>query len=158
MSTAELDLKPIKFTFTQTELGVWKTFDHADGTKFRQFTSHAQLMGRPLVCVAAGLDPETGKMVIADGWVAIGQRAQGVVAVGQFVNGGVAIGQFATGRIFALGQFVVAPFAIGQLSIGLAVIGQSGIAGTGIFQMGITVYGGMGQFVVDLSRWIPPIW
>lgn len=153
MSAAEfeLPLKSPKYELMKTSAGIWKKYVHADNQRFWRFSSHAQLLGRPLVELAAGRDPETGSMAIADGWIAIGQRARGVIAIGQFVNGYVAVGQFATGRIAAVGQFAVAPLALGQMSIGLAALGQLGFGAVGVFQIG-AVFWGFGQSVCDLSR------
>ena len=158
MSTAEVSAKSPKYEIVRTEFGVWKSLDLPNGRKFRQFTSHAYLLGRPLLGMAVGVDPETGRMATAEGFIAIGQRAKGVIAIGQFVNGVLAIGQFATGRVCAVGQFVAAPFALGQMSIGLLAVGQMGAAGCGIFQFGATVFAGRAQFLLDLSKWIPAIW
>lgn len=150
-------LKPVKPAKDQsirrvTDNGTWRTFDFGDGRKFREFKSHAEIMGHPLFCYAAGMDPVTEKMATAKGVIAIGQRASGTIAIGQFVNGTFSLGQFATGRVLAIGQFAVAPLAIGQCGIGIAVAAQAGIAGWGIFQSGLVVFGGLGQTVVNLFQ------
>ena len=139
---------------TKTAVGVWKEFLYENGHVFREFRSHQAVAGRPLVCIAAGRDPETGKMAVADGIIAIGQWARGWLAIGQFASGNVSVGQFATGRIAAVGQFAVAPLALGQFSIAVAGIGQFVIAGTGIFQAGLTWFGGIGVQIWDLSRFL----
>lgn len=155
-NAAERNDKSAKCELLSTSAGVWrwrKSYNH----NFYHFVSHATLFGRPLYAMAAGVDPETGYLGVADAWIAVGQRARGTIAVGQFVNGGVAIGQFATGRIFALGQVAVAPVAIGQLAIGLIGVGQFTLAGLGLCQMGITFFGGAGQQLLDLGRYFP-VW
>ncbi len=153
--------KPVKPAKDQsvtrvTDKGTWRTFDFGDGRKFREFKSHVELIGRPLFCYSQGIDPVTGKMATARGFIAIGQRASGTVAIGQFVNGTFSVGQFATGRVLAIGQFAVAPFALGQFGIGLTVAAQAGIAGWGVFQAGVVYFGGVGQAVLNvcqLSGW-----
>lgn len=133
-----------------TDNGTWRTIDFGDGRKFREFKSHAEIMGRPLVCIASGRDPITGKMAVAKGIIAIGQRASGTIAIGQFVNGTVSIGQFATGRVLAIGQFAIAPLSLGQIGIGLAFAAQVGFGGWGAFQLGAVTFGGVGQIIVNV--------
>ena len=153
-SSVNLLLKPPKYRYTDTGLGVWKEFLYENGRVFREYRSHRTVCGQPLVSIANGRHPETGKMAVAEGIIAIGQWAQGWLAIGQFVNGHIAIGQFATGRVAALGQIAIAPLAIGQLTIALAAVGQIGIAGTGVFQAALTFFGGLGLQIVDLSRYL----
>ena len=152
ITSANLLLEKPKYKFTKTAAGMWKEFLYENGAVFREYRSHRTIGGKPLVCIANGRNPETGKMAVAEGIIAIGQRARGWLAIGQFVNGNIAIGQFATGRIAAVGQFAVAPLAIGQFSVAIAAIAQFGIGGTGIFQMGQTFFGGIGVQIVDLGR------
>ncbi len=46
------------------------------------FRSQAMLFGLPVLHVASGIDPQTGRGRIARGIIAIGDRAQGVIAIG----------------------------------------------------------------------------
>ncbi len=142
--------KPVKTVDYKTDWGIWRTLDYPTGQRFREYKSHLEVLGRPFICIAWGMDPATEKMVTARGFIAVGQFASGMIAIGQFVNGGVSIGQFASGRVAAIGQFVAAPFALGQCAIGLAVISQFAAAGWGICQLGITVFGGIGQSLLNL--------
>ena len=138
--------KPVKkplFDVVETEFGIWKTYK--DGNRcnsyYSEFTSHAHLLGRPLVSIVNGIDPRTKQWAKADGFIAIGQRATGVIAIGQFCSGGVlAVGQFCCSRFLAIGQFSVAPVAIGQFSLAAIAIAQLGIAGTGLFQEGLKLW------------------
>ena len=153
MSTLAKPVKPIKdtlFEYVETEFGTWKIYDPGKDNfkqkifgcqpKYREFASHAEIFGKPLFTFASGFHPETKRMAVADGFIAIGQKAKGVVAIGQFCNGYVfALGQFCTSRIFAIGQFTVAPLAIGQFGLALFVVSQFGIAGLGLFQIGINL-------------------
>lgn len=144
--------KPPKYQYVETGMGTWKSYEFENGAKFNEFTSHSRFGDLPLISIASGIDPETGKLAVARGVVAVGQRSQGVVAIGQFVNGYLAIGQFVTARIAGIGQFCVAPLAIGQFSIAVAAIAQVGIVGTGIMQMGVSVFGSIGQSVLNLIQ------
>lgn len=146
--------KPPKYEYTDTGAGTWKSFEFENGVKFKQYTSHMMIGEQPLISVASGIDPETGKMATAEGFIAIGQRAKGFFAVGQFASGWISIGQFVTARIAGIGQFCVAPLAIGQFSIAVAAIAQMGIVGTGILQSGLAFFGGWGQAVLDVSRFL----
>lgn len=141
-------VKPVKYEIEKTYSGTWRRYESPAGERFAEFQSESEIGGRPLVTIAWGIDPETGKMAIADGFIGIGQRARGFIAIGQFVNGTFALGQFATGRVAALGQFVIAPLAIGQFSIAVATVAQMGLAGWGIFQFGATAFDGVGQFLL----------
>jgi predicted Ser/Thr protein kinase len=78
------------------------------------------LFGLPLVHVATGINPATGRTRIARGIVAIGGMAQGVVAVGGVAMGGVTFGGLSLG-IFSYGGCAMGLIAIGGLAVGLAV-------------------------------------
>jgi hypothetical protein len=94
-----------------------------------EWRTKAEIFGLPLIHVAIGRDPQTLKLRVAKGVLAVGQFAVGLVTVaqfgvgllfglGQFVVGSVVIAQFAGGLVFGLGQFAFAYVAIGQLAIG----------------------------------------
>jgi predicted Ser/Thr protein kinase len=77
-----------------------------------EYRSKLTLFGWPLVHVARGIDPRTGKQRVAKGIIAQGSRAIGLVAIG-----GRAIGVLAFGRL-AIGVFALGALAIGALSSG----------------------------------------
>ncbi len=81
------------------------------------YRSKATLFGLPLLHVADGIDPATGKRRVAKGIIAIGGMAKGVLAIG-----GVAMGGFAFGGI-TLGVFTVGGLALGLLSTGGLAVG-----------------------------------
>jgi predicted Ser/Thr protein kinase/type II secretory pathway pseudopilin PulG len=103
-----------------------------------EFWSKTTLFGWPLLHVATGCDPLTGRARVARGIIAIGGKAKGVfafggLATGVFAFGGMAIGVFAFGGcslgvisygglavalIFALGGGALAPIAMGGGAIG----------------------------------------
>lgn len=152
--SANLLLEPPKYRYTEKASGVWQEFLYENGRAFRRYRSHRKLSDQPLVCIAYGVDPETGRMAVAEGFIAIGQWARGRIAIGQFATGTVALGQFALGRLAAIGQFAIAPLAAGQFTIALAGIGMMGISATGIFWIGVTLFGGIGRFLLSLSQFL----
>lgn len=100
-----------------------------------EWRSKAQVYGLPLVCVAIGRDPETRKLRVARGVIAIGQFAVGLVTIAQFgvgllfgfgqlMLGSVVAAQFAGGLFFGLGQVATGYIAIGQFAVGEYVRAQ----------------------------------
>src|SRR5438270_12642839 len=67
-----------------------------------EYRSKATLFGLPLVHVATGFDPATGRKRVAKGVIAIGDVALGGFAVGGMAIGGIAVGGCAVG-VLALG-------------------------------------------------------
>jgi len=103
-----------------------------------EWRTKAELLGLPLVHVAIGRDPQTLKLRVAKGIVAVGQFGFGFVTIaqigvgllfgfGQVVAGLAAVGQVALGVSFGLGQFATGTTAIGQLAIGTYVLAQAGV-------------------------------
>jgi predicted Ser/Thr protein kinase len=82
-----------------------------------EYRSARTLFGLPLVHVAMGLDPRTGKRRVARGILAIGDNAVGVIALGGIARGGFAFGGLALGVI-----------SFGGLSLGLLSIGGVALA------------------------------
>lgn len=90
-----------------------------------QWRSQAEVAGFPLVHVARGIDPETGRPLVAKGVIAVGNIALGLIAVGGLALGGVSFGGLSLGLI-ALGGLAVglgAAFGGGAFSLWLAVGG-----------------------------------
>jgi len=89
-----------------------------------EYRSKTTLFGWPLVHVATGVDPATGRTRIAKGIIAIGDAPRGVIAFGYVAVGVIAIGIFGYGifsmSIIALGVAALGPIAIG---LGLAIGG-----------------------------------
>lgn len=88
-----------------------------------EYKSKKMIFGMPLIHIAQGFDPETGRMRVARGFIAVGN-----VAIGVFSLGGVALGVFAFGG-FSLGLVVFGGAAIGIL------LGIGGLA-TGCIALG----------------------
>ena len=116
--------------------------------------------GLPLIHVAVGFDPTTGRRRIARGVIAIGDIAVGGIAIGGVSFGVVTLGGLSMG-IVALGGFSIgALLALGGLAIGGIAIGGAAIGyyalGGGAF--GAHTWSGLGQdpeAVRFFSRWIP---
>jgi hypothetical protein len=137
-TSTNLLLEPVEYKITETPHGVWRAHLSPTGQLFQEYTSHATLMGMPLVHYTAGRCPETGRRKVARGIIAIGRVAIGVVAIGQASLGLIAIGQLALGVLFGLGQLstgaaclgqvaIAGGFAFGQLAVGYIAIGQCGV-------------------------------
>jgi hypothetical protein len=145
----------IEYKIDETPRGVWRRYLYPDGQLFEEFVSHRWVSGVPMLHYTRGRCPETGKLVVARGVVAIGRLAVGVVAIGQASMGVIAIGQLALGLMFGLGQATTGVFAIGQLAVGLLVgLGQFA---TGYVTIGQLAFGryvlaqmGIGEHVWDM--------
>ena len=108
------------------------------------YRSKTMLFGLPLLHVASGLDPTTGRARVARGIIAIGNRAHGVVAFGGMATGGFAFGGLAMG-IFAFGGCALGVVSFGGLALALvAAFGGGAIAPIAI--------GGRGYWLPGLRR------
>ena len=127
-----------------TRCGVWMTpFGRA--RSYYEFSSHLRVLGMPLVHIAWGRNPVTGKLAVARGFIAIGQVAIGVISTGQLSVGFLSVGQLSLGLWGALGQAAIGFLAIGQLAVGLrAAIGMLAVAfhAVGMLTVGGTCVGG----------------
>ncbi len=72
----------------------------------------------PLVHVAWGLDPFTGKPKVARGIIAVGPIALGAVAIGPMAVGLIAVGQISVALVLAAGQVAAGIGAFGQFALG----------------------------------------
>ena len=97
------------------------------------YRSKATLFGLPWVHVANGIDPETGRVRIARGIIAIGGVAQGAVAIGGLAMGGFTLGGLSLG-IFAVGGDAMGLIALGGLVVGL--LGAVGGLAVGFIALG----------------------
>ncbi len=114
-----------------------------------EYRSRKTLFGLPLLHVAYGLDPVSGRRRTAKGIVAVGERAVGVVAFGGMACGGivfgglgiglvsfsglalglVSMGGLALGLLLAYGGLAAAPFAVGGLAAGWVATGGAAFGG-----------------------------
>ncbi len=98
-----------------------------------EYRSTTTILGYPLVHIAWGFDPATGRQRIAKGVIAVGNIATGGLAIGGLAIGVVAIGGgaigvlafggAALGLIFAFAGVAVGGIAFGGGAIGLIAIG-----------------------------------
>lgn len=149
-------LSKIDYLVTKTESGTWKRFLYTSGQRYAEFVSDARIGSLPLIHIAYGRSPETGKVPTAKGIIAIGRKACGVIALGQGAVGVLAIGQAAFG-VVAVGQLAVsALFGLGQAAVGVVAIGQfvAGVFSLGQFAAGAWSFGQyyFGQNLLDLWR------
>ena len=118
-----------------------------------EFRSKTTLFGLPLVHIASGLDPATGRVRTAKGILAIGDRAIGVVAIGGGAIGGVAIGGAAVGLLSLGGLSIGILAAVGGLAIGGFAFGGGAIGAVAIggAAVGYYAFGGeaWGQYILS---------
>ena len=126
-----------------------------------EYRSETQIAGWPLVHIAQGIDPETGRLRVARGVIAIGNIALGVfavggIAVGVFSLGGVSLGLLALGGValggVAAGGLAVATFfALGGAALSL----KSAIGGLAIAPHTIGPDGLDPELLELLKKWLP---
>ncbi|MCI0428918.1 MAG: serine/threonine protein kinase, partial [Rhodospirillales bacterium] len=122
----------------------------------REYRSTRTLWGWPLVHIATGFDPQTGRMRIARGVIAIGNVAIGGIAIGAIAVGGIAVGGMgfglfalsglAIGLLMALGGLAIGGVAVGGAAIGLVALGGGAI---GYYALG---GGAAGAHVIDATQ------
>ena len=138
-----------------------------------EYKSNRIIFGLPLLHVAHGLDPQTGKPReargiiaiggVATGWLAFGGRAYGGVAFGGIAVGGIAIGGIALGMfslggltlalLVAFGGMAIAPIAFGGLAVGyLAIGGQA--CGANVFDGQHQNSEALRQFYRNYQPWL----
>ena len=81
-----------------------------------EYRSETQIAGWPLVHIAQGIDPATGRLRVARGIIAIGNVALGVFAVGGLAVGVVSLGGISLG-LLALGGVALGGVAAGGLAV-----------------------------------------
>ena len=111
----------------------------------KEYRSKATLFGLPLLHVAMGFDPATGKKRIAKGIFAIGDVAIGVVAMGGVAMGGLCFGGCALG-LFGCGGMAAALLAVGGVAVGGFAFGGMAVGGVALggVALGFYAYGGLG--------------
>jgi hypothetical protein len=126
-----------------------------------EYKSEAELLGLPLIHIANGYDPKTGRPLVAKGILAIGNVAIGVLAFGGVAAGGITFGGVSFG-LLALGGLAIGGFAAGggALSLifsagGLAVSFGYAIGGLALAPHFIGGNGVDPQFWQMLQNWFP---
>jgi len=138
---------------TETGYGIWQTAINSKGKIYREFRTHIEFLGWPLLNYTQGIHPKLGKRKTAMGWIAIGRKAIGVVAIGHAAMGIIAIGQLAIGILLGLGQLATGIVALGQVAI--AVYFSMGQVGYG--QIVIAQFG-YGKYVLAQFGWGEHVW
>jgi len=116
---------------------------HTQGYEYR---SKTEFFGIPLVHIASGRDPETGRTRTAKGIIAIGDKAVGGIAIGGASVGIVAIGGAAFGLIALGGAAAGVLLALGgaAASIGCSLGGGAiGLLALGGLAIGFNACGGL---------------
>ena len=92
-----------------------------------EWKTEIEILGWPLIHIAQGYDPDTGRPRVAKGVIAIGDIAIGGLAIGGAAFGGVTLGGFSLG-IFSFGGMAIGILAaLGGLALG-GFIAAGGLA------------------------------
>lgn len=116
-----------------------------------EYKSALTLYGQPLLHVAYGYDPETGRPRVARGVIAVGNLAVGGLAVGGLSLGLLSLGGVSFGILFGLGALAFGGFAalggmalavnvaLGSIAIGRVALGviAVGKAAAGVLAAGM---------------------
>jgi serine/threonine protein kinase len=113
----------------------------------REYRSRRRLWGLPLIHVAHGVDPATGRRRIARGIIAVGDVAIGGLAIGGVAVGGIAVGGYAMGLMAWGGAAIGLALAVGGLAVGGIALG--GVAVGGIAVGGAT----LGYYAMGGGAW-----
>jgi hypothetical protein len=104
-----------------------------------EYKSSVKILGLPLLHVASGVDPNTGRLLVARGVIAVGNVAFGVLAIGGVAFGVLALGGLAFGVLALAGLAVAVYAALGGVAIagwyafgGLAVAGYVAVGGMAV--------------------------
>ncbi len=126
-----------------------------------EYRSRQKLFGLPLVHIARGFDPQTGRPRVAKGILAIGNVAIGVFALGGLAVGGVAFGGLSLG-LCALGGIAIGGVSFGGLALalylaagGMAVSLQYALGGMALAPHAISALGADPELARLLERWLP---
>ena len=148
-------LENIEYKTEQTRWGVWRRFLYPTGAHFVEFKSHRRMLALPLVHYARGINPETGKRIVAKGIIAVGRLAIGVLAIGHASAGVIAIGQLGLGLVIGLGQLSTGAYALGQVAAAVTFgIGQVATGEVAIAQVGVGEYV-LAQIGIGEHVWSP---
>jgi len=91
-----------------------------------EYRSKATLFGWPLLHVATGVDPATGRKRNAKGIIAVGTAPRGVIAFGDVAVGVIACGIFGYG-VISISVVAVGIVACGSVAVGL-IMAMGGLA------------------------------
>ncbi len=104
-----------------------------------EYKSKARILGIPLVHVASGIDPQTGRLLVARGIIAVGNVSFGVLSIGGIAFGVVSLGGLAFGVLALAGVAAAIYAAVGGVALGgyyafggLAVAGYVAVGGMAV--------------------------
>jgi serine/threonine protein kinase len=104
---------------------LWRiTVDPYRGGEYR---SSRTLFGWPLVHIASGFDPVTGRARVARGVVAVGNVAVGALAIGGAALGIVSLGGIGFGLLLGVGGLGIGGVALGGGAAGIVAIGGAAV-------------------------------
>jgi hypothetical protein len=148
-------LEKIEYKVEETPRGVWRKFVYPSGEYFAEFRSNTTIFGMPLIHFTRGKCPETGKRIVAKGFIAVGRMAVGVIAIGQASAGLIALGQASIGLLFGFAQASAGLISIGQLALGIHFgAGQIATGATAIGQIAFGKYV-LAQMGTGQHLWTP---
>ena len=94
-----------------------------------EWKSSAKVFGFPVIHVATGVDPATGKKRVAKGWIALGDVAFGALAMGGVGCGLVGIGGVGVGLVAMGGAGLGILMGVGGLATGAFAAGGGAVGG-----------------------------
>jgi hypothetical protein len=97
-----------------------------------EFRSKTTIFGIPLLHIAFGLDPKTGRKRVARGVIALGDVAVGAFAAGGVAMGGVAFGGVSVGLVSLGGLALGLVLAVGGLAVGSLAFGGLALGGVAL--------------------------
>jgi len=128
-----------------------------------EYRSQLELFGWPLIHIANGIDPVTGRPRVARGIIAIGNIAIGLVALGGLAVGGLAIGGLGLG-LLTLGGIAVGGVALGGMALavflaigGMAISLGYAVGGLALAPHAIGASGADPEFVRQLETLFPAL-
>jgi eukaryotic-like serine/threonine-protein kinase len=115
----------------------------------KEFRSRTTIFGIPLLHIAYGFDPKTGRKRVAKGIFAFGEIAIGGFACGGMAMGGICLGGMSFGLLSIAGLAIGLVGAIGGVAIGSVAWGGLSLGGVamGGLAVGYYAYGGDGWAV-----------
>jgi len=132
-------LEKVEYQTKETPRGTWRRYLYPTGEYFAEYRSNTLVFGMPLLHYTRGICPETGRRIVAKGFIAVGRMAVGVIALGQASAGIIALGQAGLGLLFCLAQAGAGLIAIGQLALGVHF--GAGQLATGMTAIGQLAFG-----------------
>ena len=90
----------------------------ADYMPSYEYRSKTSIFGFPLIHITRGIDPDTGRLRVACGWIAVGDIAVGGIALGGLTCGLLSLGGVSLG-LFSLSGLAVGMMAAGGLAVAI---------------------------------------